>query len=414
MISQNQMKKKPSNAWRFRGNELKYVKELLANGLAGGMNARFEEAFAEKFGVKYAVTANSGTSTLHQALMAFGVKPGDEVITPPLTPFMCTSTILQAGARPVYADVDPDTFMIDPKDIERKITPRTKAIFAVHTYGGVCDMEAVMDIAKKHNIYVLEDCAECFLGKDKKGRLAGTIGHAGSFSFQATKHMTTGDGGMLITNDETLALRMRKFGNHGFKNTAADRRTVKSMKDVVQDPAYLRHNGFGYNYRFSEILAAVGLAQLERLDEFVEKRIKMADEYLKALKGCTWLKPQKVTGNEVNSYFTLGVLFEGEKKGITWYDFRKKFMELGGDSIYAAWSLAYREPAAALVSEKGRFFDDIPDQGMHVKGFLKDAKCPVAEHLQPRMLQFTTNQNTAAERKSQAAALKKTIEFFGK
>ena len=116
---------KPSNAWRFKGNELKYVKELLENGLVGGpngsMKARLEGAFAKKFGVKYAITANSGTSTLHQALMAFGVKPGDEVITPPLTPFMCTSTILQAGAMPVYADVDRETFLIDPKDIERHI-----------------------------------------------------------------------------------------------------------------------------------------------------------------------------------------------------------------------------------------------------------------------------------------------------
>ncbi len=412
------MKKKPSNAWRFKGNELKYVKELLASGLTSGpegsMNARLEDAFAKKFGVKYAITANSGTSTLHEALMAFGVKPGDEVITPPLGPFMCTSTILHAGAVPVYADVHPETFTIDPEEIEKKITPRTKAIFAVHTYGGVCDMEAIMDIAKRNNIYVLEDCAECFLGKDKKGHLAGTIGHVGSFSFQATKHMTTGDGGMLITNDETLALRMRKFGNHGFKNTAANRRAVKSMKDVVQDPAYLRHDGFGYNYRFSEILAAVGLAQLEQLDTFVDKRIQMADAYLKVLEGCSWLKPQKVTGKEINSYFTLAVLFEGEKKGITWYDFRKKFIECGGDSIYAAWALAYREPAASLVSGAGSFFDDISGQGEHVKGFLKDVKCPVAEHLQSRMLQFTTNQNTAAERKSQAAALKKTIAFFEK
>ncbi len=410
------VEKRASNAWRFTGNELKYVKELLEQGLAGGpkgsMNARLEEAFAKKFGVKYAITANSGTSTLHQALMAFGIKPGDEIITPPLAPFMCTSTILQAGAKPVYADVDPRTFLIDPKDIERKITKRTKAIMAVHTYGGVCDMEAIMKLAKKHRLYVLEDCAECFLGKDKKGRMAGTIGHVGSFSFQATKHMTTGDGGMLITNDKRLAERMRKFGNHGFVNTAADRRVMKKMKDVVQNPQYLRHDGFGYNYRFSEILAAVGLAQLERLDEFVAKRRAMAREYLKALRGCSWLHPQKTAGKEVNTYFTLAVLFEGGKRGISWYDFRKKFMKFGGDSIYAAWALAYHEPVAKLVSDRGRFFEDIPGQGARLKGFLKDPKCPVAEHLQPRMFQFTTNQGTAAERRSQAAALKKTIQYF--
>ena len=405
--------KKPSNAWRFKGNEMKYLREVLESGLAGGpsgsMNARFEEAFAGTFGAKYAITTNSGTAALHQTLVAFGVGPGDEVITPPLTPFMCTSTILMAGAIPVYADVDPETFLIDPKDIERKITPRTKAIIAVHTYGGVCDMEAIMEIAKKHNLYVLEDCAECFLGKDKKGHIAGTIGHAGTFSFQASKHMTTGDGGIILTNDEQLAERIRKFGNHGFINTKAGRRMVKAMKDVVQDPAYLRHNGLGYNYRFSEILAAVGLAQLERLDGFVEKRGVMAQEYTKAMRGCSWLHPQKVAKGETNSYFTFAVRL-GEK--IDWREFRKKYMESGGDGIYAAWALAYREPASALISQEGRLFPDIPGQGKHLKGYLRPPGCPVAESVQPRMLQFTTNQQTAAERKTQIAALRKTIEYF--
>src|SRR3989338_71259 len=190
--------KKPSNAWRFKGNEMKYLREVLESGLAGGpsgsMNARFEEAFAGTFGAKYAITTNSGTAALHQTLVAFGVGPGDEVITPPLTPFMCTSTILMAGAVPVYADIDPETFLIDPKDIEKKITRRTKAIMAVNLYGQVCDMEAIMRIAKKHNLYVLEDCAQCYLGTDNRDRIGGTIGHVGSFSFQSTKHLATGDG----------------------------------------------------------------------------------------------------------------------------------------------------------------------------------------------------------------------------
>lgn len=408
-------KKTVGNAWRFKGNELKYLREVLESGLAGGpsgsMNARFEEAFATKFGAKYAITTNSGTAALHQTLVAFGVGPGDEVITPPLTPFMCTSTILMAGATPIYADVDPETFLIDPQDIERKITPRTKAIIAVHTYGGVCDMEAIMALAKKHNLYVLEDCAECVLGKDTKGRIAGTIGHAGTFSFQASKHMTTGDGGIVLTNDEALAERIRKFGNHGFINTKAGRRMVKAMKDVVQDPEYLRHNGLGYNYRFSEILAAVGLAQLERLDEFVENRIKMAQEYTKAMRGCPWLRPQKVATGETNSYFTFAVRL-GET--IDWREFRKKYMELGGDGIYAAWALAYREPASALISKEGRLFPDIPGQGKYLQGYLRPPTCPVAESVQPRMLQFTTNQQTAAERKAQITALRKTIDYFEK
>ncbi len=324
---------------------------------------------------------------------------------------MCTSTILHAGARPVYADVDPETFLIDPKSIERKITKRTRAIVAVHTYGGVCDMEAIMRIAKKHKLSVIEDCAECVLGKDTKGRIAGTIGHVGTFSFQASKHMTTGDGGMLITNDEKLAERIRKFGNHGFINTKAGRRMVKAMKDVVQDPHYLRHNGLGFNYRFSEILAAVGLGQLEKLEKLVAKRRAMAREYAQALRGHSWLVPQKVARKEVNSYFTYAVLLNGT---IKWQEFRKKYMEFGGDGIYAAWALSYREPAAKLISQKGRLFPDVPGQGKYLKGFLRNPKCPNAERVQPWILQFTTNQQTTGERSAQITALKKTIQFFEK
>ncbi len=157
------MKTKHSNSWRFRGNELKYVKEVLDSGFGsstiGTMNQRFEQAFAKRLGVKYAVTSNSGTATLHQALMAFGIGPGDEVIVPALTVVMCGYAVIHAGARPVFVDINPDTFLIDPKDIERKITKRTKAIMPVHLYGQVCDMGAIMKIAKKYELIVVEDSA---------------------------------------------------------------------------------------------------------------------------------------------------------------------------------------------------------------------------------------------------------------
>lgn len=410
--------KKTANSWRFEGNEVKYVSEVLNSGFgsstSGNMNQRYEAAFAKRFGMKFAVTSNSGTSTLHQALMAFGVGPGDEVIVPALTVVMCGYAVIHAGARPVFADVLPDTFLIDPADIEKKITKRTKAIMAVHMYGQVCDMEKILKIAKKHDLYVLEDCAQCYLGTDAKGRLAGTIGHVGSFSTENSKHISTGDGGMLITNDEVLAERMRKFGGMGFKNIRALNGQVRKNKDTFQDPKYLRHDTFGYNYRLPEVAAAVGLAQVERMDFIVRKREKVMEKYRKALLGCDYLVPQRIPKGFRNTCWTFALRFEGEKRGISWYDFRKKFMEYGGDGIYSAWALVYNEPIMQLIHTKGRFFPDLPNQAKHFKGYLKGVHCPNAEKLQPKIMQFTANQGIEKDMDVQIAALKKAIAFFAK
>ncbi|HEY4512252.1 MAG TPA: DegT/DnrJ/EryC1/StrS family aminotransferase [Candidatus Paceibacterota bacterium] len=409
---------KTKNSWRFKGNELKYVKEVLDSGFgsstSGNMNQRYEAAFARRFGTKYAVTSNSGTSTLHQALMAFGVGPGDEVVVPALTVVMCGYAVIHAGARPVFADVLPDTFLIDPKDIERKITKKTKAIMPVHLYGLMCDMDAIMKIAKKHKLYVVEDCAQCYLGKDEKNRLAGTIGHVGSFSTENSKHLSTGDGGILITNSEMLAERMRKFGGMGFKNIRALNGQVRKNKDTFQDPKYLRHDVFGYNYRLPEVVAAVGLAQVERIDFIVKKRIQIDKKYRQTLKGCDWMVSQKVSRGYITSCWTFAVRFEGEKKGISWYDFRKKFIEYGGDGIYSAWALVYNEPIMKLISDKGRFFHDLPNQAKHFKGYLKGVNCPNAEKLQPKIMQFTANQGIEKDMDIQINALKKSIAFFDK
>ncbi|MCR4329094.1 MAG: DegT/DnrJ/EryC1/StrS family aminotransferase [Candidatus Roizmanbacteria bacterium] len=410
--------KKTANSWRFEGNEIKYVSEVLNSGFgsstSGNMNQRYETAFAKRFGMKFAVTSNSGTSTLHQALMAFGVGPGDEVIVPALTVVMCGYAVMHAGARPVFADVLSDTFLIDPVDIEKKITKRTKAIMAVHMYGQVCDMEKILKIAKKHNLYVLEDCAQCYLGTDAQGRLAGTIGHVGSFSTENSKHLSTGDGGILITNDEVLAERMRKFGGMGFKNIRALNGQVRKNKDTFQDPKYVRHDTFGYNYRLPEVAAAIGLAQVERIDFIVKKRIKVMEKYRKALAGCDYLVPQRIPKGSRNTCWTFAVRFEGEKRGISWYDFRKKFMEYGGDGIYSAWALVYNEPIMQLIHKQGRFFPDLPNQAKHFKGYLKGVHCPNAEKLQPKIMQFTANQGIEKDMNIQIYALKKAIAFFNK
>lgn len=406
-----------SNTWRFQGNELKYVKEVLDSGFgsstSGNMNQRLEKAFAERFGMRYAVTSTSGTTTLHQALVAFGVGPEDEVILPALTVISCANAVIYTGAKPVFADIDADTFLIDLKDVERKITNKTKAIMVVHLYGLVCDMDAIMVLAKKHNLYVLEDCAQCYLGKDDKNRIAGTIGDVGSFSFENSKHLSTGDGGILITNNELFAERMRKFGTLGYKNVKAINGQVRKSKDTFQDPQYQRHDSFGWNYRLPEVAAAVGLAQLEKINEFVSKRQQIAARYLEVIAGCEWLKPQKVMMGYVNSYWTFTVKYEGlEKKGINWYDFRKKFMEFGGDGIYAAWIPLYKEPSMVLLNEEGKFFADLSPQAPGYKGFLEGVNCPVTEQIQPKLMQFTANQGIEEDMDTQMNALKKTIEFY--
>ncbi len=409
-----------SKGWRYSGNELNYVKEVLDSGFAaatsGSMNKRFEEAFAQKMGVKYAMTLNSGTSTLHSALAACGVGPGDEVIIPALTVIMCGYAVIYAGARPIFADVDPKTFLLDPVDVERKITPRTKALMPVHLYGQVCDMDAIMQIAKKHNLKVVEDCAESFMATDGHGRLSGTIGDAGSFSLENSKHISTGDGGMLVTNDEPLAERMRKFAGMGFKNIQAGSGQVRRSKDIFQNPSYLRHDTFGFNYRMTEVAAAVGLGQLERADIFVSLRRRAGLGFLQVIQetGCDWLVPQFTPPNYINTYWTFAAQFEGkEKRGIEWTDFRGKYLELGGDGIYSAWALVYNEPIIQMLSKEGKFFPGLNEQqGRQFIGICDNIECPNAEVLQSKMMHFPTNQFSEEEILIKMEALRKTIQFF--
>jgi len=412
-------KTKTVRGGRFRGNELKYLKKVLDSDLKTdsrrGMVGALEEKFAKRFGVKYAITSNSGTSTLHQALAAFGVGPGDEVILPALTVVMCGYAVVHMHAKPVYADVDPNTFLIDPVDIERKITSRTKAIMVVHLYGQVCDMERIMKIAKKHNLWVLEDCAECFLGTDSRGRLGGTIGDVGSFSFEGTKVVTSGEGGILITNNKDLAVRMRKFGALGFKTLQAGDAQEMPNPMAFQDPNYLRHDSFGYNYRLAQPLAAIMLAQMERIDWFAKKRVQIARKYLNAIKNCSWLKPQYVPPGYSNAYWTFVVSFEGEKIGISWYEFRDKFLEFGGDKCRSVFALVYNEPSMINLNKNGRYFMDVGSmQGSAHKNYLTAPHCPVAEKIQRTLMQFTTNQLTEKETNTQITAFKKTIQYFDK
>jgi perosamine synthetase len=319
---------------------------------------------------------------------------------------MDTTATLHANAVPVYCDVDPATFNMDPMDLEGRITPRTKAIITVALYGLPCDMDPIMAIAKKHGVAVIEDNAQCFLST-YKGRLTGTIGDLSSYSFENTKHVSCGEGGMILTNDEKHAELVRKLGGHGFKNLRAEEGRVRLNEDVFQNPHYKRHDELGWNYRLPEFNAAVALAQLERVDELIDLRVKSAGYFLDVMKDCDYLQPQVTPAGYTNSYYTLGVVYEGQEKiGVTWEEFRKTYKEFGGDGIYGAWSVPYLEPM--MVDRK--FVKRYPEIYKKVK--YEKGLCPVAESIQPKLMQFKTNYRDLDLAERKADALRKTIESW--
>ena len=385
-------------SWRISDKELQYVKEVLESGFPGSSTVNFtdklEAAFAKKFNCEYALTFTNGTATLHAALAAAGVGPDDEVIVPPLTMSATSLAVLFQDAKPVFADIDPETWTIDPVSIKKRITQRTKAIIPVAIYGLSPDMDPIMHIAKEHNLVVIEDDAQCFLGR-YKDKIVGSIGHISSFSFQNSKHMTCGEGGIVTTNDEKLAEDMRRFSSLGYGLVSAKPGHSKIDKKDIVHPSFKRHVSLGYNYRLSEICAAVLMAQLERLDEFVAARQKVAKAFDQVVRNCSWLKPQKVPSGYEHSYWAYTVMLDGDEAGM-WDKFYDKVIEYGGDWFYGAWGLTYSEP----MFQSG-------DYGVYEKGI-----CPVAENIQPRLIQFKTHYGDQDTIDRQVEALDKTIKYL--
>ncbi len=242
--------------------EKQAVLEVLESGiLAQGPRVQaFEEAFAEYCGVKYAIATSSGTTALHVALLAHGIGPGDEVITTPFTFIASANAILYAGARPVFVDIDPATFNIAPDRIKAAITKRTKAIMPVHLFGLPADMGPIMEIAERYGLIVIEDACQAH-GAEYLGKRVGSFG-TGCFSFYPTKNITTGEGGMITTNDERVAEKCRIIRQHGMRKR-------------------YYHDELGFNFRMTDIHAAIGLSQLQKLERFNEARIANA-RYLSA------------------------------------------------------------------------------------------------------------------------------------
>ncbi|NPV09787.1 MAG: DegT/DnrJ/EryC1/StrS family aminotransferase [Anaerolineae bacterium] len=253
----------------------------------GTMVNEFEKEFAGLYGVRHATASSSGTAAIHVAVGTIDPEPGDEIITGPITDAGSIVPIVYQNAIPIFADINSD-YCMDPEDVERKITPRTKAIMAVHLFGNPCDMDAMTDIARRHGIFLIEDCSQAHL-TEYKGRLLGTFGDIAAFSLQQSKHMTTGDGGVTITNRDDLAGRMAGF----------------------RDKGWARRPGWGPrtylflapNYRMTELQGAVGLAQLPKVRAVVERRNQLGD-YLTSLIGdLPGLDPAPVTPGGKHSYW---------------------------------------------------------------------------------------------------------------
>ncbi len=389
---------------RLFGNELKYVKEVLETEFRSSkgsmMTSRLEAFFAEKFGTRFGIAFVNGTATMHAVLEAHGIGPGDEVIVPPLTMSATTFAVLQANATPVFADVEPDTFQISAASIRERITPNTKAIITVALYGLSPDMDPIMDLAREHDLFVLEDNAECFLGT-YKGRKVGTLGHAASYSFQSSKHITSGEGGMVITDDPELADRVRKVQSLGYAGVGASK--GKITKADIQDPGYERHVTMGWNYRMAELCSAVALGQMENIKELVGIRQKSAEMFAQAVAGSNWVVPQRTPDDCVHSYWTFVVKLEHPDH--SWHTVRDALRANGGDGVYGAWQLTYLEPMFREMDllRRERFISD-ENKARYAPGL-----CPVAEDLQPRLMQFKTNYWDLSRAEQQAEILARTI-----
>ena len=322
------------------GNEEKYVTDCIKTGWissSGKYVSEFEQQFASYCDCKYGVAVCNGTVALHLALTALGIGKGDEVIIPTFTMAASAFSICYTGAKPVFVDADKDTWNIDVNKIEEKITSKTKAIMPVHIFGNPCNMDKIIEIARKHNLYIIEDAAEAH-GAEYKGKKVGSFSDIAGFSFFANKNLTTGEGGMVVTNNKELYDNARYF---------------KNMCFPLDAPRVYEHANIGYNYRMSNIHAAIGLAQVEKADIYRDMRIKNHNLYKKYLSDVDGIVFQKDEEGSLNVCWMNTILLEPEKYGHS------------------------KEELITHLKEKG-IDTRLLFTGMHKQKFLKDFGCDMS------------------------------------
>lgn len=270
---------------------------------------RFEEMFKEYKGTKYAMALNTCTAALHLSMLAIGITPDDEVIVPSMTFAATANAVIHAGGKPVFADCKRDTMNIDPEDIERKITPKTKAIIPVHFAGRACDMEAIMDIARRHNLKVIEDCAHA-IETLYYGKKAGTFGDLGCFSFYVTKNIVTGEGGMVVTDNEEYANHIKILALHGMSKDAWRRFSDEGYKHYQ-----VVYSGFKYN--MMDIQAAIGIHQLPRIEKYWKRRQEIWDRYNEAFQDLPVFTPKSIESNTRHAYHLYTLLLDIDNLKIT-------------------------------------------------------------------------------------------------
>lgn len=329
---------------QFNPETLKDILEPLKSGKVnywtGKKGMEFEEMWAKWNGANMAVSCTNGTAALHIAISSLGIGPGDEVIVTSYSFIASSFAVLQAGAIPVFADVTED-HTIDPLSIEKKISPRTKAIEVVHLYGVVADMGPILEIAKKHNLKIIEDCAQCF-GGEYKGVKTGLIGDIGCFSFCQSKHFTTGgEGGMVVTNDEELGWECRSFRDHGY-----DVRKRMSLLALEEKLPYI-HNRVGFNYRMTEIQSIIGINELKRFDSWnMSRRRKFASMYDEAFAGLAGIKKLPHNSQERrNAYWWYPIILDTDRLSCKAEKFTKMLTAEGIPCYGIQWPEAYEERA---------------------------------------------------------------------
>ncbi len=288
----------------FEKEELEEVRTSFESGWVAGQgpkNKELEKKFSEYVRVKHAICVSNCTTALHLALLALNIGPGDEVIVPDFTFPATAHAVMYVGAKPIFVDVDPKTYNIDPQKIKEKITPKTKAIIPVHAFGLCAEMDEIMNIAKEHNLKVIEDAA-CAAGSTYKNKKSGNFGDIGCFSFHARKSITSGEGGMIVTNDDTLAEKMRSLACFGMTSAWARQNSEEFIIPKFMD--------LGYNYKLSDISAGILLKQLDKIEKFIEKKNKLAKIYDSLLSAIPEIRIPALKNHQRHTYQSYMILLD--------------------------------------------------------------------------------------------------------